>query len=60
MGDDHVEGAKNEIKGEVKEEWGKATGDRSTEISGKADQVQGNMQQKIGDLKDEVREDQTR
>jgi uncharacterized protein YjbJ (UPF0337 family) len=55
MAQDHAKGAVNETKGVIKENVGKATGDRSTELSGKADQVKGKVQGKIGDAKDNIR-----
>jgi CsbD-like. len=48
---DKMKGEGNEIKGKVKEEAGKLGGDRSTEISGKIDQVKGELQEKVGDAK---------
>lgn len=54
MTDERIEGIGNEAKGEVKEAWGKATDDKSTEISGKADQLKGEVQQKIGSAKEEL------
>lgn len=54
MTDERIEGIGNEAKGEVKEAWGKATGDKSTEISGKGDQLKGNIQEKIGSAKEDL------
>ena len=51
MAQDQVKGAANTAKGAIKEGVGKATGDRSTELSGKADQAKGKVQGKIGDAK---------
>lgn len=48
---DKIKGEGNEIKGTIKEEAGKLSGDKSTEISGKMDQAKGEVQEKIGDAK---------
>lgn len=48
---DKIKGEGNVIKGTIKEEAGKLGGDRSTEISGKVDQVKGEIQKKVGDVK---------
>ena len=52
MDQDRVEGTLKEGAGKVKEEWGDATDDKSTEWGGKADQVEGNAQQGWGDAKE--------
>ena len=39
--DDEIEGKLDQVKGKVKEEVGRATGDRSTEAEGRADQFKG-------------------
>ena len=44
----------------MKEEIGKAVGDRSTEIAGKTEQVKGKVKQGIGDLKLDVAEENER
>ena len=51
---DKVEGKWDEAKGKIKEEGGKATGDKSTEISGKFDQAKGHVKEGVGDLKQGV------
>ena len=48
---DKTEGKWDEAKGKMKEEVGKAVGDRSTEWGGKADQVKGHIKEGVGDLK---------
>ncbi len=48
---DKIKGAGNEIKGNVKEEAGKLSGDKSTEVSGKWDKTKGQVQEKVGDAK---------
>ena len=54
---DKTEGKWDEAKGKIKEETGKAVGDKSTEWSGKADQAKGHIKEGIGDVKNEVAED---
>ncbi|HEY6957958.1 MAG TPA: CsbD family protein [Candidatus Limnocylindria bacterium] len=48
---DKTEGKWDEAKGKIKEETGKAVGDRSTEISGKMDQAKGHMKEGVGNAK---------
>lgn len=55
MSQDRVKGRVNKAKGKVKEELGRAVGDRSTEWSGKLDQVKGSVQEKIGEAKVDTR-----
>ena len=56
MDQDRVEGTLKEGAGKAKEEWGDATDDASTELSGKKDQVEGEAQQKWGETKDSLRD----
>jgi len=44
----------DETKGVIKEKVGKISGDRSTELSGKVDQVKGKVEKKIGEAKGKV------
>jgi uncharacterized protein YjbJ (UPF0337 family) len=53
---DRIEGPLKEAGGKVKEEWGDATDDASTEAEGKADQVEGKVQHEWGETKDDVRD----
>jgi uncharacterized protein YjbJ (UPF0337 family) len=46
-----------EVKGKVKEKWGKLTDDDLTAISGKRDQLEGRLQQRYGFAKDLARRD---
>ena len=55
MSEDRRRGEWDETKGVIKEQGGKITGDRSTEVSGKLDQAKGKIEKKIGDAKDTVR-----
>ena len=54
---DKIKGEGNEIKGTVKEQAGKLGGDKSTEWSGKAEQVKGKVKEGIGDAKIEADKD---
>jgi uncharacterized protein YjbJ (UPF0337 family) len=60
MAEDQARGALNKAKGVIKENVGKASGDRSTELSGKADQAKGSVQGKIGAAKTKVRNQESR
>ncbi len=52
MNEDHTKGQAKDVGGKVKEGVGKATGDRQTEQSGKADQAEGSIQKGIAKVKD--------
>ncbi len=56
MDKDRVEGSAKQAKGAVKETWGKATGDAKTEAEGKADKMEGKVQNAVGGMKDKARE----
>jgi uncharacterized protein YjbJ (UPF0337 family) len=56
MDKDRIEGAVKEGVGNVKEAWGDATDDTSTEWDGKRDQAEGEVQQRWGEAKDSVRD----
>jgi uncharacterized protein YjbJ (UPF0337 family) len=53
---DRVEGPLKEAGGKVKEEWGDATDDASTEAEGKMDQAEGKVQTEWGEAKDTARD----
>jgi uncharacterized protein YjbJ (UPF0337 family) len=55
MDKDRISGAVKEIKGSVKETIGKATGDAKLEADGKADRVEGKVQNAVGGLKDALK-----
>ena len=55
MDKDRIAGSAKVIKGSVKEAIGKATGDAKLETEGKADKVEGKVQNAIGGVKDAVR-----
>jgi uncharacterized protein YjbJ (UPF0337 family) len=54
MDSDRIEGPVKEGSGKAKESWGDMTDDKSTEMEGKKDQVEGNVQNKWGEAKDEA------
>jgi uncharacterized protein YjbJ (UPF0337 family) len=58
--EDRTQGEWDQTKGVVKENVGKITGDRSTEVSGKLDQAKGKLEKKIGEAKDTIRHEDDR
>lgn len=48
---DKVEGAGKDIKGKIKEGAGKVVGNEKLEAKGKAEQAEGAVQKKVGDVK---------
>ncbi|WLD56813.1 CsbD family protein [Salinispirillum sp. LH 10-3-1] len=54
MNSDIIKGNWKELKGSVKEKWGKLTNDRLDQIDGKRDQLAGEIQQAYGISKDEA------
>ena len=52
---DRIAGSAKVIEGAVKEAIGKATGDAKLETEGKADKVEGKVQNAIGGLKDALK-----
>jgi uncharacterized protein YjbJ (UPF0337 family) len=55
MNKDRIAGSAKEIKGSVKETVGKAVGDAKLVSDGKADKVEGKVQNAIGGLKDALK-----
>jgi len=55
MDKDRVAGSAKVVKGKVKEAVGKTVGDAKLESQGKADKVEGKVQNAIGGLKDTLR-----
>lgn len=49
-----AEGNWKELKGKVKEQWGKLTDDRLDQIAGKRDQLRGEIQKSYGLSQDEA------
>ena len=56
MDSDRIKGSLKEAGGKAKEEWGDLTDNEQTEAEGQADQVEGNIQNKWGEGKDNVRD----
>jgi len=57
MNADILKGKWKEIKGEVKQKWGKLTDDDLTQIDGKEDQLLGLLQKRYGYAKDKAEEE---
>jgi len=56
MDKDRIAGAARGIKGSVKEDIGKVTGDAKLQSDGKAERTAGKIQNAVGGMKDTVRE----
>ena len=56
MDKDRIAGSAKVLKGSVREAIGKVTGDAKLETEGKADKVEGKVQNAIGGVKDAVRD----
>ncbi|EJG2385978.1 MULTISPECIES: CsbD family protein [Kluyvera] len=54
MNKDEVGGNWKQVKGKVKEQWGKLTDDDMTVIEGKRDQLVGKIQERYGYAKDQA------
>jgi uncharacterized protein YjbJ (UPF0337 family) len=55
MDEDRVVGSAKQIKGAVKQVVGKAVGDAKLESEGKADAIEGKVQNTIGGFKDTLK-----
>ena len=55
MNKDRIAGAAKEAKGSIKETVGKAVGDAKMQSDGKADKVEGKVQNATGGLKDALK-----
>lgn len=55
MDRDRIVGSAKVVKGKVKEAVGKAIGDSKLEAEGKADKIEGKVQNAVGGLKDVLR-----
>ena len=53
---DRVEGAAKNMGGKIKEAAGKVTGDEKLKAEGRADQVEGKVQNTVGGVKDAFRD----
>ena len=54
MNNDRIQGRWKQLKGKVKEQWGKLTDDDLDVIAGRRDQLLGRIQQRHGLAKDEA------
>jgi uncharacterized protein YjbJ (UPF0337 family) len=54
MNNDRVEGARHQIKGKVKQQWGKLTDDDLRQLEGDSEQLAGKLQQRYGLARDEA------
>ncbi len=54
MNKDTFEGNWTELKGKVKQKWGKLTDDKLDQVNGKRDQLAGEIQQAYGVSRDEA------
>jgi uncharacterized protein YjbJ (UPF0337 family) len=52
-----VEGNWKQVKGKIKEKWGKLTDDDLTTINGNREQLEGKIQERYGLAKDQVKKD---
>ncbi|WP_269514423.1 CsbD family protein [Brevundimonas subvibrioides] len=57
---DRVEGAAKNVGGKIKEGFGNLTGDEKLKAEGKAEQVEGKVQNAVGGVKDSLRENDKR
>jgi len=57
MNQDRIQGRWKQIKGKVKEKWGKLTDDDLDFVAGKRDQLEGKIQERYGIAKDQARKD---
>jgi len=60
MNKDVLQGKWREMKGKVKEQWGKLTDDDLDKIEGKSDQLLGLLQQRYGYARDKAEEEYKR
>ena len=58
MNKQQIKGMTNRVTGEIKQQVGRLTGDKSTVVSGQAREAKGKLQQGLGDAKEVVRHDQ--
>lgn len=57
MDKDRIDGSLKKIGGDIKEAFGKLTGDTKTEAEGKAQAAEGKVQNTVGGIKDTLRGD---
>jgi uncharacterized protein YjbJ (UPF0337 family) len=57
MDRNRVEGSWKQVKGTVKEKWGKLTDDDLDVINGRREQLEGQLQERYGFAKDQIRKE---
>ena len=57
MDSNRIEGNWKQVKGQVKEKWGKLTDDELDKMSGRRDQLEGKIQERYGIAKDQANKD---
>ena len=57
MNEDILEGKWTQLKGKVKEQWGKLTDDEIDQLDGKKDQLVGRVQERYGIARDQAERD---
>jgi len=57
MNEDILEGKWTQLKGKVKEQWGKLTDDEIDQLNGKKDQLVGRVQERYGIARDQAERD---
>ncbi|MGE3489242.1 MAG: CsbD family protein [Vicinamibacterales bacterium] len=57
MNEDILEGKWTQLKGKVKEQWGKLTDDEIDQLDGKKDQLVGRVQERYGLARDQAERD---
>ena len=55
MNEDTLKGQWTQLKGKVREQWGKLTNDDVDQIEGQSEQLVGKVQERYGIAKDEAR-----
>jgi uncharacterized protein YjbJ (UPF0337 family) len=54
MNNDRVAGNWKQMKGKIKEQWGKLTDDEIDQLEGKSEQLAGRLQERYGMARDEA------
>lgn len=54
MNNDRVAGNWKQMKGKIKEQWGKLTDDEIDQLEGKSEQLAGKLQERYGMARDEA------
>jgi uncharacterized protein YjbJ (UPF0337 family) len=52
-----IEGNWKQVRGKIREKWGKLTDDDLTAINGRQDQLEGKIQERYGIARDQIRKD---